>query len=259
MAPASRRRATSGASRLGRPIKAVDPARPGRPIASMLSLMRTGTPCRGPRSATRRAFIVALTSDGARVGAQAAMELSATRLSGVSIWRIRSSNVSTRSSEVSPPGVQSLENLVGGEVSEVGTRLMGIVHSPTLRERRRVTGWRAYGESVQPCRSTPSSASPRESPWRCSTHQATSRGRHHLVCGSRVPLAVRPTWYSRSSRSARCSSVRSTRLTQLIVPARLALGRVAQARLGCRDGPHRSRRRDVALPLGLVDNKVCAD
>ena len=58
MSPASRRRPTSGASRLTvRSASAHDPAEPGRPTASMLSLISTGTPCdpaRGRRCARRR-------------------------------------------------------------------------------------------------------------------------------------------------------------------------------------------------------------
>ena len=44
IAPASLRLTTSFASRVGLPISEVDPASPGSPIASMLSLMITGTP-----------------------------------------------------------------------------------------------------------------------------------------------------------------------------------------------------------------------
>ena len=49
IAPASRRRATSGASRTaGRPSRLVDPAQDGMPATSMLSLINTGTPKSGP-------------------------------------------------------------------------------------------------------------------------------------------------------------------------------------------------------------------
>ena len=51
MSPASRRRSTSGASWLTiRSASANDPAEPGRPMASMLSLISTGRPCNGPRT-----------------------------------------------------------------------------------------------------------------------------------------------------------------------------------------------------------------
>ena len=49
IAPASLRLTTSGASRVGLPMREVDPARPGSPTASMLSLIITGTPCSAPR------------------------------------------------------------------------------------------------------------------------------------------------------------------------------------------------------------------
>ena len=41
---------TRAASLAGRPSREVDPAAPGSPATSMLSLTRTGTPCSGPRT-----------------------------------------------------------------------------------------------------------------------------------------------------------------------------------------------------------------
>ena len=52
-APAARNRETSGASVAGRPRSDVDPATPGRPVTSMLSFTRTGTPWSGPRTSPR--------------------------------------------------------------------------------------------------------------------------------------------------------------------------------------------------------------
>ena len=50
-APASRSRRATGESRTtSRPASANDPAVPGSPTASMLSLMSTGMPCSGPRT-----------------------------------------------------------------------------------------------------------------------------------------------------------------------------------------------------------------
>ncbi len=42
-----------GGSRAGRPTSAVDPAAPGSPVTSMLSLTRTGTPWSAPRTSPR--------------------------------------------------------------------------------------------------------------------------------------------------------------------------------------------------------------
>ena len=94
--PASRSFVTSGASwGTGRPSNAVDPALPGRPTTSTLSLMRIGTPCSGLRSVPRarsssKRFAVLSAS-----GASASTLRSSMSLSGESIRAIRSVNAVT--------------------------------------------------------------------------------------------------------------------------------------------------------------------
>ena len=105
--PAPRRRATSGASRMtARPARASDPAVPGRPTASMLSLTSTGTPCSGPRRCP------AARSSSSRVACSRASGASArtarSRVSpGPSIASMRSRSVCTSSTEVTLPAPRS--------------------------------------------------------------------------------------------------------------------------------------------------------
>ena len=105
--PASRIRATSGASRSTvRPCSARDPAVAGSPTASTLSFTRTGTPCSGERtvpearSASRRS---ACSSASALVATAARRSTP----SAPSTAAIRSSSVRTTSTELVVPASRS--------------------------------------------------------------------------------------------------------------------------------------------------------
>ncbi len=102
-APAARSRATSGASREGRPMRAVEPAVPASPSASTLSLTTTGTPCSTPSAAPRARSSSRALATARASGATDAMARSATGVAGPSIASMRSSSVETSSSELSWP------------------------------------------------------------------------------------------------------------------------------------------------------------
>ncbi len=102
-APASRSRVTSAASRAGRPSRAVEPAAPGRPVTSMLSLTATGTPWSGPRSAPRARSASRSTATARASSASAAIDRRPKTPEGSSMTAMRSSSVSTTAALVRVP------------------------------------------------------------------------------------------------------------------------------------------------------------
>ena len=108
MAPASRILCAIGESTVTvRSARLVAPAVPGRPTASMLSLIRTGTPCSGPRlcpcarSASRSRATASAPASTART------ERSEMSVPSVSMAAMRSSSAPTSATLVVPPDASS--------------------------------------------------------------------------------------------------------------------------------------------------------
>ena len=102
-APARRSRVTRGASDAGRPIREVDPAAPGRPVTSMLSLTTTGTPWSGPRSSPRARSASRWAATSSASAASRVMARSPISPAGSSITAMRPSRSCTSDSLVRVP------------------------------------------------------------------------------------------------------------------------------------------------------------
>ncbi len=140
--PASRRAATIGASRTTvRPARAREPAVPGSPTASTLSLTRTGIPWSGPRDlpAARSASSRAACSRASGASASTARRWTGP---GPSTTAIRSSRAWVSSTDVVRPAARSAAMLVrggrgdrgGGRVRVTGHRAS--VPKPARRDHR---------------------------------------------------------------------------------------------------------------------------
>ena len=130
MSPASRRRSTSGASWLTiRSASANDPAEPGRPTASMLSLISTGTPCNGPRTwpAARSASRLAATSSAPGASASTARRCVSP---GPSSAAIRSSRARVTATDVVRPAARSSPSsaaVARANAAEAGWGSLGLI------------------------------------------------------------------------------------------------------------------------------------